>query len=92
MQALDTSDYMGTRAWESLVATSVPAKDTEDESYGFPQVVLKKRSGTGGSGIASGATTPGTRNRRSLSERDLKEANEALDQREFSSCRRPPTR
>jgi hypothetical protein len=80
MQALDTSDYMGTRAWESMVATSVPAKDTEDESYGFPQVVLKKRS-IGGSGLASGATTPGTRNRRSLSERDLKEANDALDQR-----------
>lgn len=87
MQALDTSDYMGSRtreAWEMMMATPAVAGEAADEEYPFPLVLKKKRSGSS-TGVASGASTPGVNasraRREALSERDLRDANEALVQR-----------
>ncbi|KAL0058370.1 glycogen synthase isoform 1 [Marasmius tenuissimus] len=69
MQALGTSDYRG-YGWPS-------SADDEEDSYPFP-LVMKVRSRAGS--VMSGASTPGGGAHRSLSERDLQQADEALSQ------------
>jgi len=84
MEALSTSDYMGTATWESMMAQNKGENDHDEADYAFP-LVLKKRAGSVSS-IASGATTPGTANGKAagkqkiLSEGDLLRADEALNQ------------
>jgi len=69
MQGLGTSDYRGAQAWHGL--------REDDDSYPFP-LVMKVRSRAGS--VMSGASTPGGGGGRSLSERDLRRADEALKQ------------
>ncbi|KAK1230060.1 glycogen synthase isoform 1 [Marasmius sp. AFHP31] len=69
MQALGTSDYRG-YGWPS-------STEDEEDSYPFP-LVMKVRSRAGS--VMSGASTPGGGAHRSLSERDLQQADEALSQ------------
>jgi len=70
MQRLGTSDYRGTATWPSLNR----AEDDED-SYPFP-LVLKVRSRA--SSVVSGSSTPGGGFNKTLSEGDLKRADQAL--------------
>ena len=86
MQSLNTSDYMGAQAWESMMAKN--NTDEPDEGYPFP-LVLKKKSGTSVSGLTSGQTTPGTAGKSAgkqklLSEGDLQRADEALSSLRWS--------
>lgn len=67
MQALGTSDYRG-HQWPA-------SQDEEDEGYPFP-LVMKVRSRT--NSVMSGASTPGGGRSKSLSEGDLRQADEAL--------------
>ncbi|ORY73070.1 hypothetical protein BCR35DRAFT_307329 [Leucosporidium creatinivorum] len=82
MQGLGTSDYMGVQSWESMMSRNKTDEDDEDH-YPFP-LVMKKRTGSVSSGLASGQTTPGTTNGKSagkqkiLNEEDLQKADEAL--------------
>ncbi|KAG7096476.1 glycogen synthase isoform 1 [Marasmius oreades] len=69
MQALSTSDYRGS-GWPTSL-------EDEEDSYPFP-LVMKVRSRAGS--VMSGASTPGGGAHRSLSERDLQQADEALSQ------------
>ncbi|KAG8903419.1 hypothetical protein FRB99_003314 [Tulasnella sp. 403] len=69
MQGLSTSDYKGAQMWHGL--------REDDDSYPFP-LVMKVRSRAGS--VLSGASTPGGGGGRSLSERDLRKADEALKQ------------
>ncbi|KAF7293138.1 Glycogen [starch] synthase [Mycena chlorophos] len=68
MQRLQTSDYNGYN-W--------PSAHEEEDSYPFP-LVMKVRSRAGS--VMSGASTPGGGTFRSLSERDLEQADAALSQ------------
>jgi len=70
MKALDTSDYRGQNGynWPGT-------KEDEEDGYPFP-LVMKVRSRAGS--VMSGASTPGGGAFKSLSEGDLKKADEAL--------------
>lgn len=58
MAGLDTSDYNGGIAgWNASSNSNATGGDDED-SYPFP-LVLKRRAGSVGSGLASGESTPG---------------------------------
>ncbi|EJT98189.1 glycogen synthase [Dacryopinax primogenitus] len=70
MQRLGTSDYRGAPQWPHLSKA-----DEDEDSYPFP-LVLKVRSRA--SSIMSGSSTPGGGFNRTLSEGDLKRADEAL--------------
>ncbi|KAG8963691.1 glycogen synthase isoform 1 [Tulasnella sp. 419] len=69
MQGLSTADYRGGQSWHGL-------REDED-SYPFP-LIMKVRSRA--NSVMSGASTPGGGANRSLSERDLRKADEALSQ------------
>jgi len=69
MQSLSTSDYKGGQVWHGL--------REDDDSYPFP-LIMKVRSRAGS--VLSGASTPGGGGNKSLSERDLRKADEALSQ------------
>jgi len=71
MQSLSTSDYRGGEIWHS----SIFRPEDEEDSYPYP-LVMKVR--TRANSVRSGASTPGSANGRSLSERDLQEADAAL--------------
>ncbi|KDQ08558.1 glycosyltransferase family 3 protein [Botryobasidium botryosum FD-172 SS1] len=68
MQSLNTSDYKGIQTWQALAGE-------EDDGYPFP-LVMKVRSRAGS--IYSGASTPGGGMNKTLSEGDLRRADEAL--------------
>ncbi|EGG00124.1 family 3 glycosyltransferase [Melampsora larici-populina 98AG31] len=73
MEGLGTSDYMGNARWGT---TSTMNPEDEEGGYPFP-LVLKRRAGS--VGLASGQTTPGVSGSfKTLSEGDLKKADEAL--------------
>lgn len=88
MQGLTTSDYKGNQLWHGLrededsyplcVLTCFLLKSHLADRFYHSPLVMKVRSRA--SSVMSGASTPGGGGGRSLSERDLRRADEALKQ------------